>query len=119
VGNLVTPDSIAAIHDIERSIYQFAINRKAARYLPGVKSMLTYFYAPDGKYTDPDAQYTPLTMPQVSAVLEYIGSDPSAHQEGFPVPIGPAVYSFFGQSFTAQHPKSNFLTTKFTIYEAL
>ena len=40
-------------------------------------------------------------------------------QPGFPDPVGAAIYSFFGQSFTAPHPKSNFLTSKFTIYEKL
>lgn len=79
--------------------------------------MLRYFYAPDGKYLTTDVNFALLTPDQIASFLEYAGSPPEAVQPGFPVPIGSRVYSFFGTSFSASHPRSNLLTSKFTIYE--
>ena len=46
VGNLLTPENIQAMHEIERTIYQFSYNRPESLYLPGMQSMLKYFFAP-------------------------------------------------------------------------
>jgi len=117
VGNLLTPENIQAMHEIERTIYQFSYNREESVYLPGMRSLLKFFYAPDGKYLTTDNQFALLTPDQIASFLEYAGSPPEAAQPGFPIPIGPRIYSFFGSSFSATHPRSNFLTTKITIYE--
>jgi hypothetical protein len=47
----------------------------------------------------------------------YAGSNPNNAVPDYPIPIGGAIYNFFGVSYTASHQKTNMVTTKFEIYE--